>query len=155
MSSLKTVISVICISLILHGLLCLLIPEGSIKKSLIKAMSLSLIASIVISLKGVDFNFSDFYLTNNTSKINANEVSSEVLNYKMGVTEKSLENLIANEVSQITDNEFSVDVLTDISSDSNISINRVLIKCHEEDIENITSIVEKIGIEHLIVEGVG
>ncbi len=148
------VVTVICITLILHGILCLLVPDGSMKKSFTSAVTISMIASVVLSLKGLNFKFNDVFLYNSTD-FNTEEISEELLNLEESVVKQSVENLLYEKIKAITDEDFSINVITDISSDGDISINGVIIRCHEQDIQNISNAVESLGLNAQFSESEG
>ncbi len=152
MSSLKTIVSIICTSMILHGILCMLVPEGSMKKSYIYAVSVSLIASIVISLGGLSFDLSDVFSYDEQSDFNAEIVYNEVINIENEVAKQSILKLVTETVGEKAKHEFSAEVLTDISSDNSISIKGILISCHDDDRGVISSAVVSLGLKPLFKE---
>ena len=152
MEAIKQVVSVVSVSLILYGVLMVVLSEGSMKNSFKYMVSIALLASIVLTFKNADFNLeTDLNFVQSSEKpeqIDVNSIEKEA-------TERSITQYLSEQIQMLTDNPFSIEVLTDISDEGYISIREIIVFCSSEDAEKISELISRLGLKAVINESDG
>lgn len=152
MEAIKQVVSVVSVSLILYGVLTVVLPEGSMKNSFKYMVSIALLSSIVLTFKNADFNLeTDLNFVQSSEKpeqIDVNSIEKEA-------TESSITQYLSEQIQMLTDNPFSIEVLTDISDEGYISIREIIVFCNSEDAEKISELISRLGLKAVINESDG
>lgn len=152
MTVIKVLVSTVCVSVIFYGAVSFLIPKSVMSKSFKYIISLALLTTVILSVKGMDLKDVSFDSVNSDYALSdfsgINEVT--ICAYKNAAAD-SVENIIAERIKNITENPFSVEVLTDISENLDISITEVVVVCNAEDSVKIKQISDELGINISIV----
>lgn len=151
MEAIKQVVSVVSVSLILYGVLTVVLPEGSMKNSFKYMVSIALLSSIVLTFKNTDFNLEtdlNFVQSSGIDEIDVNSIEQEAI-------ERSINQYLSEQIQGLTDNPFSIDVLTDISDEGYISIREIIVFCNREDAEIISELISRLGLKAVINESDG
>ena len=155
MDAIKDAVSVISITLILYGLMSALLPESSINSSFKYFISVVIISTIILCIKGTDINsyeFEDiFQISNDTVNVEEIDVSKLEKDY----VDKSLEQFITEQINPVATNPFSLSVDTDISNDGYISINEIIIVCKKEDKDSFFEVINNLGLTAVFRESDG
>ncbi len=153
MEGIKSLAVGVCAALIVFGVISLLVPEGSLNKTLRSLLSVALIAVIMggVSDFKIDFQSLDAAV-NQTASDKAEKLKETVMMQEIGVTEKALEQYIFDKFNKngITDAEISV--CADISDKGDIYITEVNIVCEKGQSEICQNIINPLNIKAQITE---
>ena len=153
MESIKSLAVGVCTSLIVFGVISLLVPQGSLNKTLRSLLSVALIAVIIGGVSGVEVEFESFSNTNKqmVSK-NSEQLKETVLMQETGVTEATLEQYILDELDKRGVSNAEIKVTTDISDKGDIYITEVSIICEKGESEICQSVIKPLNISADITE---
>ena len=155
MEVLKNAITIISVTLILYGVLSMFLPYENMGKSFKYVVSLSLLTSVAISLKGVNVsNLFDF----NVDDINM-EISSEfgqtVLEKEVESTEIAVKGILKERFAAFNLEPDEIKVFADISADNCIIISEVIIYCDKGQVSNVRDATNDLGLPITIIENGG
>ncbi len=150
MNEIKTVIAILTVSFIVYGIVLIFTPAGNMGKFFKSVTSVFLIAIVILTVSNADPKF-DFNSEFNT------DVHLESSNFNVNsVTKMVIESDIkAYLLKLFAENGVSVDnlsVLTNISDDGSISINKIVIESKTTYFEGIKDIMENENLKYEILE---
>ncbi len=155
MDSIKMVAASACVSIIFYGLVLMLVPQGVMSKSFKNFAGIAIVASIAISSvqafskNDIDLrlelpSFDDFS--------NVSSFSDTVQNQQRQEIERSVRQLIEQQLSIKNIKAQSIEVSTDISDNGLISITGVDIICDQTDFQNIKDTLSSLGLDINIIQ---
>lgn len=154
MDGVKSVITMICLTLIITGIFSILIPKSSMEKIMKFAISLFFLTGIVIPILRGDFDFSF-----DIGEIKAVEYQQTLKqNTKNTITilsEKKIEYQIKSILKANDINYIKVDINIHINDDDSIDISKFIVmlsKDNKTDLKTVEQlIVKEVGIKPQIV----
>lgn len=152
MENIKSLAVGVCTAMIVLGAISLLIPEGSLYKSLQSLLSAALIAVIITGASGVKVEFGSLTIEEQTVSEKSEQLKETVTMQEMAVSESALEQYILDELNKngITDAEISV--TADISDKGDIYINKVDIVCEKGQSKICEAVLNSLNIKAQITE---
>ena len=155
MDSIKMVAASACVSIIFYGLVLMLVPQGVMSKAFKNFAGIAIVASIAISSvqafskNDIDLrlelpSFDDFS--------NVSSFSDTVQNQQRQEIERSVRQLIEQQLSIKNIKAQSIEVSTDISDNGLISITVVDIICDQTDFQNIKDTLSSLGLDINIIQ---
>ncbi len=153
MDGIKSLAVGVCTSLIVFGAISLLVPEGSLNKTLRSLLSVALIAVIIGGVSGVEVEFESVSNSNQqTVSDNSEQLKETVLMEEIGVTEAALEQYIFDELNKNGVSNAEIKVTADISDKGDIYITEVSIICEKGQTEICQSVISPMNIMAQITE---
>lgn len=148
MGTVKTLIASLCVVLIFSGVAMMLIPEGTMKKSvktLISVIIISVILSCVFgvseAVKGMNFS---------SKNINLNEMSSliskTVQNQSVASAESAVKAVIVEEFEKNGIKSAQILTFADITEDNRIYIKRIEVICDSEELSQCRLVLDKLSV---------
>lgn len=150
MNEIKTVIAILTVSFIVYGIVLIFTPAGNMGKFFKSVTSVFLIAIVILTVSNADpkFDFNSEFNTDahlESSNFNVNSVTKMVIE----------SDIKAYLLKLFAENGVSVDnlsVLTNISDDGSISINKIVIESKTTYFEGIKDIMENENLKYEILE---
>lgn len=148
MSGIKSVVTMICLILIITGIFSILIPKNKMEKTIKFAISLFFLAGIVIPIVKGEFDFSIDYKDINITDYQV-QVQAKTKNTITILTEKKLENDVKNILKNNGINYENVEMSIHILEDESIDITKFTVVLKEgENIQTTEQlIIEEVGIK--------
>lgn len=148
METVKNLIASLCVVLIFSGVVMMLIPEGTMKKSvktLISVIIISVIVSCVFgvseAVKGIDFSSKSIDLNETSSSF-----SKTVQNQSVKSIESAVKAVIIDEFEKNGIESAEVSVFADITEDNRIYIKRIEVVCDSEELSQCCIVMDKLSI---------
>lgn len=148
MEAIKNLIASLCVVLIFSGVAMMLIPEGTMKKSvktLISVIIISVIVSCVFgvseAVKGMNFSSNNINLNETSSSI-----SKTVQNQSVTSIESAVKAVIVEEFQKSDINSAEVLIFADITDDNRIYIKRIEVVCDSEERSQCRIVLDKLSI---------
>ncbi len=148
METVKALIMSLCVVLIFSGVAMMLIPEGTMKKSVKILISIIIISVIVTTVFGVSeavkgMNFS-------SKNINLNETSSTfsktVQNQSIENVESAVKAVIIEEFAKKGIKSAEVSIIANITEDNRIYITKVEILCNTDEVVLCRNVIDKLSV---------
>ena len=153
MEGLKAIVTAVCVSMIFYGAAMMLLPEGTMSKSFASFAGIAVIASVVISVSGIspgNFDFA-FHPSEQTTEISS-ELAKTVAENEITAVEQSVKRLIITQLAAAGIEPCEVDIFTDISDTSGISIIGAEVVCPTGTADKARQIVNSLGIAAEVIE---
>lgn len=148
METVKTLVTSLCTVLIFSGVAMMLIPEGTMKKSvktLISVIIISVIVSCVFgvseAVKGMNFSSKNINLNEKNSAF-----SKTVQNQSVKSAESAVKAVIVEEFEKSDINSAEVFIFADITDDNRIYIKRIEVVCDNEELLQCRIVLDKLSI---------
>lgn len=148
MGGIKSIVTMVCLTLIITGIFSILVPKSSMERVMKFAISLFFLAGVVIPIAKGEFKFSF-----DTQQIKATEYQTKIKeNTKDTITilsEKKLESKIKSLLQENNINCTKVDINIHINKNDSIDISKFIVTLSKD------SNLDLMTVERLIVKEVG
>ena len=152
MEGIKSLAVGVCTSMIVFGTISLLIPEGSLNKTLKSLLSVALIAVVIGGVSGVDIELESVEFGENTVSDSSEQLKETVVMQELSVTKTAFEQYISDELEKNGVLNAEITVNADISDKGDIYITEVNIVCEKGQFEICQGVVKPLNINTKITE---
>lgn len=152
METVKNLVAGLCSSFVFFGIIMLIIPSGTMKRSIKMLIGIAITASFVISFSNTTFSMSEIADFNGSTYLDSSNFSDVVFGQQINSVKTSVKNVVLESFKENKIFNTEVDVITNISEDGNISITVVEVVCDSADAEKVKTICKELGLNSNVTE---
>lgn len=148
MEMIKTLVISLCVVLIFSGVAMMLIPEGTMKKSVKILISIIIISVIVTTVFGVSEAAKgiDFFLKNTDINKTSTDFLETVQNQSVENVESAVKAVIVEEFAKNGIKSAEVSIIANITEDNRIYITKVAILCNTDEVVLCRKVMDKLSV---------
>lgn len=147
MAVIKSITVSVCAIITVYGCLSLIQPPGNMNKSFKRVMGLIVISAVTVPIVRSGGILSDIKISDNGFKFSTESCESSVNYMYLDAANEAIKSELESMLTNEGINNYKISVITDISDDGNIFIDRVLVTCNETDRNKVSDILEKAGVK--------